>query len=125
VLACVVLALHLSLFSGGSIVGIVAVSLQRLSHRASSVAFAPASLAQAAGASPMGAQALLGIATEVSARVAFTPARSAPAKAMPPCSLHHRGASATAAHNRSIHTDAQVLSAASRPRLIGAGDFQR
>jgi hypothetical protein len=27
--------------------------------------------------------------------------------------------------NRSIHTDTQVLPAASRPRLMGAGDFQR
>jgi hypothetical protein len=27
--------------------------------------------------------------------------------------------------NRSIHTDTQVLSAAARPRLMGAGDFQR
>jgi hypothetical protein len=27
--------------------------------------------------------------------------------------------------NRSIHTDTQVLPAAARPRLKGAGDFQR
>ena len=31
----------------------------------------------------------------------------------------------TAAYNRSIHTDTQVLPAAARPRLMGAGDFRR
>ena len=30
-----------------------------------------------------------------------------------------------ASDNRSMHTDVQVLPAASRPRLMGAGDFQR
>jgi hypothetical protein len=30
-----------------------------------------------------------------------------------------------ASANRSMHTDVQVLPAASRPRLMGAGDFQR
>ena len=30
-----------------------------------------------------------------------------------------------ASANKSMHTDAQVLSAASQPRLMGAGDFQR
>lgn len=30
-----------------------------------------------------------------------------------------------ASANKSMHTDAQVLSAASRPRLMGAGDFRR
>ena len=30
-----------------------------------------------------------------------------------------------ASDNKSMHTDTQVLSAASRPRLMGAGDFRR
>jgi hypothetical protein len=106
-------------------VGIVAGSLHRHSCKAQCRAIAPASLAQVAGASPVGAPTWLAMKDTFGAKAVFTPAWSAPAKAMPPCSLHHRRASATAAHNRSIHTDAQVLSAAARPRLKGAGDFQR
>jgi hypothetical protein len=30
-----------------------------------------------------------------------------------------------ASDNKSMHTDVQVLPAASRPRLMAAGDFQR
>jgi len=106
-------------------VGIVAVSLHRHSCKAHFRAVALISLAQLAGASPVGAQAWWAMASTSGAKAALTPVRFAPAGAMPPCSLHHRRASATAAHNKSIHTDVQVLPAASRPRLMGAGDFQR
>jgi hypothetical protein len=106
-------------------VGIAAVSLHRHLCMAHSFSIAPASLAQVAGAARMGERKASAVANGIGAQVAFMPASSARFGAMPPCSLHHRRASATAAHNRSIHADAQVLSAAARPRLMSAGDFQR
>ena len=87
-------------------------------------ATAPASLALVAGASPMGLRAWVAIRNLVGARVALLPARFAQPGAVPPCSLHHGRASATASHNKSMHTDTQVLAAA-RLRFPGAGDFRR
>ena len=87
-------------------------------------ATAPASLALVSGASPAGLRAWVAIRNLVGARVAFLPARSAQPESMPPCSFQHHRASATASHNKSMHTDTQVLAAA-RLRFPGAGDFRR
>ena len=90
----------------------------------SSRAVAPASLAQVVGASLSGAQSFWAAASALGAKVAFKPTWSAQPGAMPPCSFQHRRASATASHNKSMHTDTQVLAAA-RLRFPGAGDFRR
>ena len=114
----------LGLFSGGSMVGIVAVSLQRHSLRAGSVSAAPASLARMVGASRMGAQTRSAVMTRFGAKLAFLSAWFAQAGAMPPCSLHHRRASATASHNKSVNTDAQGRPAA-LPRLSLVAGYVR
>ena len=62
-------------------------------------ATAPASLAQVVGASPMGACASVAVTNTDGVRVALVPAWFAQPGAMPPCSRHHRRASATASHN--------------------------
>ena len=87
-------------------------------------ATAPASLAQVVGASLSGAQSFCAAANVLGAKVAFAPTWSAQPGAMPPCSFQHCRASATASHNKSMHTDTQVLAAA-RLRFPGAGDFRR
>ena len=87
-------------------------------------ATAPASLAQVVGASLSGGQSFWAAANGLGTKVAFKPRWSAQPRAMPPCSFHHGRARATASHNKSIHTDTQVLAAA-RLRFPGAGDFRR
>ena len=90
----------------------------------SSRAVAPASLAQVVGASLSGGQSFWAATNRLGAKVAFRPIWSAQPESMPPCSFHQGRASATASHNKSMHTDTQVLAAA-RLRFPGAGDFRR
>lgn len=82
-------------------------------------ATAPASLAHVVGTSPVGAVAALAASHGVGAKAVFVAGRFAQPGAMPPCSLHHRRASATAAHNKSVNTAAQGRPRAARAPCLG------